>query len=257
MDSAFDMISMHPAPLNPARAARCWDIENLLQPIYQIGIYQYRHNTGLSTLRPPRPWSYCPTTDHAIMCPKRTAHDDTKPAKRVRKASPYSPLPIGKKGKDKQKAIKSESKSEPESEERSHDEGEGSQSLEALASSPGPRDSDEGLGASLPIIDAFGEVVQEYEVSAKYNQSMYVDAFNLALDTVLKDESHLFSEAETEVFAKYRSLDYEAQNLYSSLYYWLLILFYFPDFWSAAMFVCFYGKTPHGSANVGLIIATT
>jgi Fanconi-associated nuclease 1 len=44
--------------------------------------------------------------------------------------------------------------------------------------------------------------------------SLYVDAFNLALDTVLEDESHLFDEAETDVFRIWRELGYEAQYLW-------------------------------------------
>ena len=44
--------------------------------------------------------------------------------------------------------------------------------------------------------------------------SLYVDAFNLALDTVLEDENHLFDEAETDVFRIWRELGYEAQYLY-------------------------------------------
>ncbi|KEF54782.1 uncharacterized protein A1O9_09224 [Exophiala aquamarina CBS 119918] len=48
--------------------------------------------------------------------------------------------------------------------------------------------------------------------------SLYVDAFNLALDTVLGDESHLFNEAEMKVFHDWRELDYEAQYLYVRLF---------------------------------------
>lgn len=44
--------------------------------------------------------------------------------------------------------------------------------------------------------------------------SIYVDAFNLALDTVLDEEGHLFDEAETEVFRLWRALNYESQYLY-------------------------------------------
>lgn len=44
--------------------------------------------------------------------------------------------------------------------------------------------------------------------------SIYVDAFNLALDTVLEEESHLFDEAEREVLAVWKGLGYEAQYLY-------------------------------------------
>jgi fanconi-associated nuclease 1 len=43
--------------------------------------------------------------------------------------------------------------------------------------------------------------------------SIYVDAFNLALDTVLEDESHLFDAKELAVFDAWRSLGYEAQYL--------------------------------------------
>lgn len=43
--------------------------------------------------------------------------------------------------------------------------------------------------------------------------SIYVDAFNLALDTVLEDESHLFDDKEMNVFEAWRSLDYESQYL--------------------------------------------
>jgi len=47
----------------------------------------------------------------------------------------------------------------------------------------------------------------------KGKSSIYVDAFNLALETVLEDEVHLFDEKELEVFEQWRSLDYEAQYL--------------------------------------------
>lgn len=45
--------------------------------------------------------------------------------------------------------------------------------------------------------------------------SIYVDAFNLALETVLEDESHLFNESEREVFNQWKSLDYESQYMYA------------------------------------------
>lgn len=47
----------------------------------------------------------------------------------------------------------------------------------------------------------------------KGKSSIYVDAFNLALETVLDDEGHLFDEKEMEVFEQWRALDYEAQYL--------------------------------------------
>ena len=47
----------------------------------------------------------------------------------------------------------------------------------------------------------------------KGKSSIYVDAFNLALETVLDDERHLFDEKEVEVFNQWRELQYEAQYL--------------------------------------------
>lgn len=43
--------------------------------------------------------------------------------------------------------------------------------------------------------------------------SIYVDAFNLALETVLEDESHLFDAKERHVFDQWKRLSYEAQYL--------------------------------------------
>lgn len=43
--------------------------------------------------------------------------------------------------------------------------------------------------------------------------SIYVDAFNLTLETVLEDESHLFNEVEMAVFSHWNRLGYEAQYL--------------------------------------------
>jgi fanconi-associated nuclease 1 len=47
----------------------------------------------------------------------------------------------------------------------------------------------------------------------KGRSSIYVDAFNLALETVLEDEAHLFDEMEIEVFNQWKALDYDAQYL--------------------------------------------
>ncbi|RSL50032.1 hypothetical protein CEP53_008936 [Fusarium sp. AF-6] len=52
----------------------------------------------------------------------------------------------------------------------------------------------------------------------KGRSSIYLDAFNLALDTVLEEESHLFDDKENEVFKQWRGLDYEAQYLYVRLF---------------------------------------
>ncbi|XXG94741.1 hypothetical protein Hte_000998 [Hypoxylon texense] len=48
--------------------------------------------------------------------------------------------------------------------------------------------------------------------------SLYVDAFNLALGTVLDEESHLFDEKEMHIFDQWNKLSYEAQFLYVRLF---------------------------------------
>lgn len=95
------------------------------------------------------------------------------------------------------------------------------------------------LETSLPPVKTDQEAIEEYEASRaaaaaaeeepgleerlgerkwrKGRSSIYVDAFNLALDTVLDEEAHLFNEAEMEVFRQWRSLSYEAQYLYVPL----------------------------------------
>lgn len=89
------------------------------------------------------------------------------------------------------------------------------------------------LESALPPIKTDKEAIAEYEATrlAETNisdlhsrlgqrkwvqgkSSIYVDAFNLALETVLEDESHLFDAAEMSVFEHWRKLSYEAQYLY-------------------------------------------
>ncbi|KAJ4372282.1 hypothetical protein N0V83_004056 [Neocucurbitaria cava] len=94
------------------------------------------------------------------------------------------------------------------------------------------------LESALPPVKSGDEAIEEYEAfkaSQEDNEagteerldkrawvrgksSLYVDAFNLALDTVLDEESHLFNESETEVFRIWRDLSYEAQYLYVRLF---------------------------------------
>ncbi|KAF2498357.1 hypothetical protein BU16DRAFT_504587 [Lophium mytilinum] len=94
------------------------------------------------------------------------------------------------------------------------------------------------LESALPPISTDEEAIEEYEAfKASQDQeaanaegrlstrtwirgksSIYVDAFNLALETVLDEESHLFDEAEMTVFERWRDLDYEAQYLYVRLF---------------------------------------
>jgi Fanconi-associated nuclease 1 len=50
-------------------------------------------------------------------------------------------------------------------------------------------------------------------VHHKWRSSIYVDAFNLALETVLQDESFLFNDAELAVFEHWKGLSYDAQYL--------------------------------------------
>jgi Fanconi-associated nuclease 1 len=90
-----------------------------------------------------------------------------------------------------------------------------------------------GLESALPQIKADDEAIEAYEAFkasqgenaegaevrlekrawVRGKSSLYVDAFNLALDTVLDEEGHLFDEGETELFRIWRELGYEAQYL--------------------------------------------
>ncbi|KAI0018367.1 VRR-NUC domain-containing protein [Xylariomycetidae sp. FL0641] len=94
------------------------------------------------------------------------------------------------------------------------------------------------IETSLPEIKSDKEAIEEYETfrasqeedtdsaAARLNSrkwvrgknSLYVDAFNLALDTVLEGESHLFDEKERRIFGYWRDLDFEAQFLYVRLF---------------------------------------
>lgn len=88
------------------------------------------------------------------------------------------------------------------------------------------------LESSLPPVKTDKEAIAEYEatraaeaenldLNGRLGQrkwvagksSIYVDAFNLALETVLEDESHLFDEAEMAVFTHWRDMSYEGQYL--------------------------------------------
>ena len=87
------------------------------------------------------------------------------------------------------------------------------------------RSSQTDLESALPPVKTDKEAIEEYESmraedrmkSRKWirgKTSIYVDAFNLALDTVLEEEGNLFDEAEISVFDSWRKLNYEAQYLY-------------------------------------------
>ncbi len=90
-----------------------------------------------------------------------------------------------------------------------------------------------GLESALPELVVEDETVGDYEATLdsqgnqdastsgpmrpspwiKGKRSLYVDAFNFALDTVLEDEAHLFDNRERHVFSQWKGLDYEAQYL--------------------------------------------
>ena len=94
------------------------------------------------------------------------------------------------------------------------------------------------LESVLPLIKTDKEAIADYEASraaeaveasnlserlyqrkwVRGKTSIYVDAFNLALQTVLEEESHLFNEAELVVFRQWEELSYEAQYLYVRLF---------------------------------------
>ena len=100
-----------------------------------------------------------------------------------------------------------------------------------------PKSRRTDLESALPPVQTDKEAIEAYEASkaaeqaelglkerldgqdwVKGKSSIYVDAFSLALDTVLEDESHLFDEAEHAIFRQWRELSYETQYLYVRLF---------------------------------------
>jgi Fanconi-associated nuclease 1 len=82
-----------------------------------------------------------------------------------------------------------------------HSDEEALKEYEALKLSQGHGNPDGTTGEARPLW-------------VKGRSSIYVDAFNLALDSVLDEESHLFDKKEKEVFRQWRGLEYEAQFMY-------------------------------------------
>ena len=99
---------------------------------------------------------------------------------------------------------------------------------------PAPDSHKTAMESSMAPVQTDQHAIEEYEVmrasqvevdngtaasridSRKWvrgKSSIYVDAFNLALDTVLEDEAHLFDDKEKAVFQAWQSLSYEAQYL--------------------------------------------
>lgn len=103
------------------------------------------------------------------------------------------------------------------------------------------KSSQTDLEISLPPVETDEDAIKEYENSRvaeveeteqlsleqrlgerkwhKGKSSIYVDAFNLALETVLNEEAHLFDQTELDVFKRWKDLSYEAQYLLVNLHY--------------------------------------
>ncbi|KAL9060464.1 MAG: hypothetical protein Q9162_000637 [Coniocarpon cinnabarinum] len=103
--------------------------------------------------------------------------------------------------------------------------------IEELQTEPQQTD----LEQTLPPIKTDKEAIEEYEAMRKDDNtereqrlengewvkgrsSIYVDAFNLALETVLEEERHLFDESERMLFEHWKKLEYEYQYLYVRLF---------------------------------------
>ncbi|KAL9129403.1 MAG: hypothetical protein Q9217_002134 [Psora testacea] len=67
-------------------------------------------------------------------------------------------------------------------------------------------------------LDLQGRLGQRKGMPGK--SSIYVDAFNLALETVLEEEAHLFDNTERAVFEHWKDLSYEGQYLIKGLGYY-------------------------------------
>ncbi|KAK7731021.1 hypothetical protein SLS53_008892 [Cytospora paraplurivora] len=74
------------------------------------------------------------------------------------------------------------------------------------------------LSEDIKAKDALSSSPSDDRAWVRGRSSIYVDAFNLALDTVLEDETHLFDSKEMAVFEQWRGLGYEAQYLYVRLF---------------------------------------
>ena len=162
-----------------------------------------------------------------IAHPKSTKYDDdgqefaTPPAKRLKTS-------IADYASPKTSPVKKVKHEIPDSDAESGDE-----SLEVEPAKARQTD----LETALPPIQTDKEAIEAYEAQraaeqadldlhgrlgekkwVKGKSSIYVDAFNLALETVLEEESHLFDEAEHAVFKQWQELSYEAQYLYVRLF---------------------------------------
>lgn len=169
---------------------------------------------------------------HNQMLGQRIAHPastnfdedfELPPAKRLKRldsVDSLSQLPLGDEGDDgtpRPNALRAEvADSEAESDEE-----------EEI-----PRATRTELESALPPVKTDKEAIAEYEATraadagldfrdrlghrkwVQGKSSIYMDAFFLALETVLDEESNLFDEPELAVFQKWNNLSYEGQYLY-------------------------------------------
>lgn len=136
-----------------------------------------------------------------------------------------------------------------------------------------PMSSQTELETSLPDIETDEKAIREYETShaaddaesglhvrlrdgvwKKGKSSIYVDAFNLVLETVLEEEPHLFSEAEMEVFTQWKDLSYESQYLYV---HETFIIFTLHILMISDMCDFSYARPPHGIESIDWAIIPT
>ncbi|KAL4905204.1 hypothetical protein BDW74DRAFT_20334 [Aspergillus multicolor] len=167
--------------------------------------------------------------------------DTSRPSVKRRKVAPEVSTPQTKPNREIGKVSEKSTLDEPPALKTEN-------SLSLASADEGPLRDDDGpisgsqteLESALPAINTDTQAIEEYESSQKAEDgddkemslqermrdgkwrkgrsSIYVDAFNLALDTVLVDEAHLFSESEKEVFRHWRELSYESQYLYVRLF---------------------------------------
>jgi Fanconi-associated nuclease 1 len=161
-----------------------------------------------------------------IKHPKSTNFDgaNDRPAKRQKTStSPKKPPPTPRKSAHRREVPDSDAENdEIDIKNEEKDEEEHKTDLESAL--PPIKVDDEAIEAyeAFKASQEDGTEVPEQRLEKRTwvrgKSSLYVDAFNLALDTVLEDESHLFDEAETDVFRVWRELSYEAQYLYVRLF---------------------------------------
>jgi Fanconi-associated nuclease 1 len=156
-----------------------------------------------------------------IKHPKSTNFDgdDDRPAKRLKTGdSPRKPPPTPRKPGHRREVPGSDAEDDRLDVKEEEKDGE-VQKTDLESALPPIKVDDEAIEAyeafkaSQEDKDEVAEERLEKRTWVRGKSSLYVDAFNLALDTVLEDEGHLFDEAETDVFRIWRELSYEAQYL--------------------------------------------